>query len=311
MNRSGRDSKVDLGGWCYALGAFGWWGFVFPIVLIGLNASAKERVDSQVTWSLEILAHRVIWSLIVCVGLIHVRQLWPKVGEVLRSRRALRTLLLTALLLAGNWFGFTVGASIGRLSEASLGYYINPLLNVLLGAVFLKERLRRPQAVAVGFAALGVAWMVLVYGEIPWIAFIVAGNFALYGLLRKRLHVDAVTGLAFETAFCLPVAISYLVYREIAGPATVLSDGSLAINALLVACGPATAAPLIWFAAAARRLPLSTIGFIQFVAPTGQLLLALTLNGESLSTMRAVGFLLIWIGVAIYVWDTWNVRVKK
>ncbi len=297
------EEPQDSWGLIYALLAFGWWGFVFPSLLISLNTLAAPLIASRIGWSLEILANRVVWCLLVCCLMLHASGRWRPFLAVLRDRRIFLGLLLSSALIAANWFGFIVGASIGKLSQASLGYYINPLLNVLLGYVFLGERLRRGQMVAVGLAAVGVAWLTWVHGETPWIAFLVAGSFAVYGLVRKQLAVDSLVGMTWEALFCLPAAAAYLAYRQIEGPALVMAAGAPLVNGLLLAAGPATAAPLIWFSAAAKRLRLATVGFLQFVAPTGQLLMAVAANGEAFSWEKLCGFVLIWAGVVAYLWD--------
>lgn len=290
-------------GWFYAMLAYGWWGFVFPLVLIGLNAAADPYSDSPVAWSFEILASRIVWCVVFCLIVIGLTRRFPAFREAIRSRKVLLTICVSSFLIACNWFGFIIGASIGRLSEASLGYYINPLFNVLLGYLFLSETLRRRQIWAVALAGLGVVWLTLIHGQVPWIAFGVATSFGFYGLVRKKLKIDALLGMTLEAMCCLPFALGYLIWRQVGSEPLVFLEGDWKIIVLLLACGPATALPLIWFAAAARRLKLATMGFIQFLAPTGQLIVALVANGESLSQGKLIGFVFIWAAVILYVWD--------
>ena len=304
--------KSDLGGWFYAFAAFGWWGVGLPMLLITLHSQAKPFVgtdDNKIFhWNMEILAHRAVWVLAICVVLVTLRKRWSQVQAIFRSRNAVLLLCLSTFFILINWFGFIIGITIGRLNEVAMGYYINPLLNVLLGCWVLGEKLRRFQIVAVVIATLGVGWLVFVHGETPWIAFLLATSFGLYGLIRKKLQFESMVCLTFEVGLCLPMALCYFLYRYSTGPELITLHGDTVINLLLFACGPATAAPLIWFGIAAQRLPLSAIGFIQFLTPTCQFIIALTANNESLSTVKLVGFLLIWTAVGFYLWDAANVE---
>ena len=302
------ETDEEWSGWIYALSAFGWWGFVFPCLLIWLNNAAQPWVDSRVVWSFEVLAHRVLWCALCCLGLLFISRNWSRFTKVGRSRTLLLSLLASSILIAANWFGFIVATAIDRLNEASLGYYINPLLNVLLGYLLLGETLRRRQWIAVVLAGGGVAWLILIHGEVPWFALLIAGSFGFYGLIRKQLGIEALVGLTYEVLFCLPLIGAYLCYRQAWGPGLVFGQSELTVSLLLMACGPVTAAPLLWFAAAARRLPLSTVGFIQFLTPTGQLLIAIFVNGESLPPIKLIGFLFIWVAIAIYLWDSVSVK---
>ena len=289
-------------GLIYALAAFGFWGFVFPLMMVALNATEvlTPTGASRLEWSLEISAHRIVWSLVVCYGLLALQPKgFTEVGRAMRSR-AIGWFVLSAVLIATNWGGFVFGAATDRLSQASFGYYINPLWSVVLGMVFLGERLAWPRLVAVGLAAAGVAWETFVQGQIPLIALLVAFSFGLYGLIRKQTTAAPIVGFALETAILAPLAIGYLAWRWHAGPP--LSFGTnWQVTLLLLASGVATTAPLVWFANAARRLPLSTLGFMQYITPTGQLLVAVLANGESLSLGSLGAFALIWLGIAVFL----------
>lgn len=303
------ESRKELSGLIYGILAFGWWGFVFPCVLLALNAAAEGKIESKWAWSIEIMSHRIIWCFLTCIILIHVLKRWDSVWQVMRSKRMLLLLVAAAILIGTNWTCFIYGALTERLNQTSLGYYINPLLNVLLGFMFLGERLRRFQLIAVCFAFGGTIWLTVAQGEIPWIAFIVACTFAMYGLLRKQLKVDSLTGLTFESFYFLPFAVGYVLYQTNSSSPQLFWNSGFLVTFLLMLCGPATAAPLLWFTSAARRLRLGTLGFIQFLAPTGQLIIAVAVNKEPILN-KLGGFALIWLAVGIYVWDTYRARPK-
>ena len=227
---------------------------------------------------------------------------------MLRDPARRRTLALSSALLALNWGLFIWAVANRRVSEASLGYYLNPLLNVLVGAWFLKERLSRPQVVAVLLATAGVANLAIAQGSLPWISVALAISFCLYGLVRKQAPVTARTGLFIETGFAAPLAITYLVYLGVSAP----SDGAGFTTtelALLAGSGIATALPLLWFAEGARRLRYSTLGIIQYIAPTLQLACAVVLYGEPFTSAHAVTFGFIWAAVLLYATDAlWRGR---
>jgi len=297
------EADQDILGWIYAILAFCWWGTVMPLYLIMMKYVAQPYLIDNLTWSLEVLMHRVIWCVLTCLLLIQLRRGWDDFWGALRSKRTLATLALTALLVGSNWLCFILAPALGKLSDASLGYYINPMLNVWLGYMFLGESLRRLQGIAVALAGIGVAWLVFVHGEVPWISLLLAGTFGIYGLLKKRLEVHAITGLTFEALYCLPLVLIYFAVRGTQGPEFVFTQSGATLNMLLVGFGPVTAAPLIWFAAGAKRLRLATVGMLQFLAPTLQLTVALIANGETLPPAKIGGFLFIWAGVLVYIWD--------
>jgi chloramphenicol-sensitive protein RarD len=247
---------------------------------------------------LEILAHRVVWSVGVLTLAVAATRRWSTVRQAFASRRALKVLLATTALISANWLIFIWAVTSGRLLEASLGYFVNPLVNVALGAAFLRESLSRRQVLAVAIAAVGVAVLVVDRGSVPWVPLALALTFGVYGLLRKAAQIDAIGGLLVETLLLAPLAATYLVVRESRGDGAFGGDPEL--SALLAAAGVITAVPLVLFAAGVRRLRLSTIGLIQFVAPTTQFLLAVIAYREPVGRAHAVAFPLIWLSLAIY-----------
>jgi len=252
----------------------------------------------------EIVAHRVLWSAILLAGLIALLPFtggFARVRGVLVQPRLLGLLAFTALLTGSNWLVFIWAIDAGRLLEASLGYFINPLVSVALGALFLRERLRPLQAAAVAIACAGVGWRVWQLGSLPWIALFLAGTFGLYGLLRKRAPVEAASGLFIETLLVAPLALAWLVW---VGQQGGLSFGSGArTDWLLPLTGVITAVPLMLFAVGARRLPLATVGFLQYLAPSLNFLVAVLVFREPLDATQLVGFALIWCALAVYSFD--------
>lgn len=251
---------------------------------------------------LEVLAHRVMWSALFLAPVVTAFSAWPRVLETFRSWRRMRVLLASTVLISANWGLFIWAVQTGHLVEASLGYYINPLLNVALGVMLLGERLRRLQTVAVALATLGVLWLAIRSGVTPTVSLVLAGTFGAYGLLRKTAEVDAITGLFVETVMLSPFALAYVVHGEVAGHGA-LRTGTLGHGVLLAASGVVTALPLLWFASAARRMPLSQLGFFQYISPTCQLLLAVAVYGEKATPAHVVAFSCIWAALAVYSID--------
>lgn len=284
-------------GFMFAVGAYFLWG-LFPIYWKQL-----ARVPAA-----EVLAHRVTWSFVFITLFVLAVRGFGSVRDTLLSPKARRAMLASTLLISTNWFIFIWSVANHRILEASLGYYLNPLLNVLVGAWFLKERLSRPQVVAVLLATAGVANLAIAQGSLPWISVALAISFCLYGLVRKQAPVTARTGLFIETGFAAPLAITYLVYLGVSAP----SDGpgfKTMELALLAGSGIATALPLLWFAEGARRLRYSTLGIIQYIAPTLQLACAVVLYGEPFTSAHAVTFGFIWAAVLLYATDAlWRGR---
>ena len=296
--------KQTSWGLLYALLAFGWWGCVFPAFLITINSAVGKTASRSLEWNLEVLASRIVWSFLVCVVLVVATRRGKDLCRLLCSARSSGLLGVTSLLISANWAAFIYGTATGRLSEASLGYYISPLLSVLLGLLFLKERLSIWQWISLALAMAGVFTATATQGSLPWIALLVASTFGIYGLLRKKAAAGPVTGLTFETAYVFPLAIGYLIYRVVQGPQLAFGGDDSLVTWLLIAAGPFTAAPLLWFAAGAKRLRLSSLGFIQFLAPTLQLLMAVLVNGEQLTMAKLFTFALIWLGVIIFAADS-------
>jgi chloramphenicol-sensitive protein RarD len=270
------------------IGAYGTWGLI-PGYFKAVAAAPP----------LELLAHRVVWALILLLVLLKQQGRLGELREALRPGRTLVMLSASTVLIAINWLVYIWAVVGGRVLEGSLGYFINPLVNVVLGVLVLKEKLEPPVVWAVAMAGLGVAWLTLSIGHPPWVSLTLAFSFGSYGLLRKLAPVVAVVGLAVETLLLFPFALGFLVWARESGRLTFLA-GDLGLDALLVLAGPLTAIPLLLFTAAARRLPLSTLGFIQYLSPTLQFLLAVFLWGEPLGPERVVAFACIWSGLLIF-----------
>lgn len=264
--------------------------------------------------SLQIVAHRVVWSTLLVVAWL----LWKNGRGWLRAAlarpRAAWMLALSGALIGFNWSLYIWAVNAGHVVESSLGYFINPLLNVVLGVVFLHERLSRVKWLAVAFAAAGVLWLTVQFGQPPWIAICLALSFALYGLLRKLLAIDAVAGLGVESVYLILPALAVVAWGEMRGqggflPLNGVDAWGLGANALLVFGGALTALPLIGFAFAVRRVPLSVVGLLQYIAPTLQFLTGVFVFHEAFDQQRLVGFVLIWIGLAIFALEgLWRSR---
>lgn len=278
-------------GTAYALAAFVSWGMI-PIYF--------KQVESVPL--LEVLAHRIVWSLAFLLLLTLARGRFREFTALFRDLRTQLTLMVTTVLIAANWGVFIYAVEAERLVEASLGYFINPLFSVLLGLVFLRERLTRLQSAAVGMATVSIVWLTVDFGELPWISLALAVSFGVYGLLRKRVRADGVQGLTAETLMLTPVALGWMVWRRSHG-GLVFLESDVPMGLLLLAAGPVTALPLIWFAEGARRLRLATIGLLQYAAPTGHLLLATVAYGEAFTRTHAVSFGLIWAALGLYSFD--------
>jgi chloramphenicol-sensitive protein RarD len=252
----------------------------------------------------EIVAHRAIWSLIFVLILIAIWRQWPDLRRAL-TPRTIGLLAAAILFLSINWVVYVYSIDANEVVQGALGYFINPLVSVALGVVLLSERLGRTQWLAIGIAAVAVLVLTVSYGGIPWISLTLAFSFGLYGLIKKRANVDALPSLAVETAVVTPIALVYLWYLEANGEAAFVIDG-WGISILLILLGPITALPLLAFGAAAIRIPLSTLGAIQYVTPTVIFLLGITVFGESMPALRWVGFVLVWIALVIFTADAWR-----
>jgi chloramphenicol-sensitive protein RarD len=281
------DGKTARDSVLYSLGAYTLWG-LFPLYL-----SLLRHVDP-----LEVLMHRIVWSIVVLSVILAVKRRWAWLVEALRTPRVLAASIASATALSLNWFVFVWAVHVGRVVDASLGYFINPLFSVALGAVFLKERLRPAQGIAVALALLGVAWLVVQLGQVPFIGLALAASFGSYGLLRKTSALGALEGLTVETLLMSPVAFAFLAHLTGHGQSRFVS-GDLETRALMLLAGPATTLPLLLFAAGARRIPLSLVGLLQYVGPTLQLLSGVLVLGEPFGGKKVVGYALIWAAFAV------------
>ncbi len=277
-------SNTAYSGAAYALAAYLFWG-VAPVYFVWVAFATP----------LEVLAHRIVWSLPLLAILITLARQWPTLLAL--GRRQLATLALCSLLLSVNWLTFVYAIQIGRIAETALGYFINPLLSVVLGWLFLRERLRLWQWVAALTAASGVVAELFTQSELPWLGLLLAASFGVYGLLRRKLAIPSSVGLGVEASIVAPLAVGYLLYS---GMSTTLEPRTLQQILMLGLGGAVTVTPLIWFASAAIRLPLSTLGFFQYIAPTISLLLAILVYHEPVSAARWNSFVLIWVGLIIY-----------
>ncbi|BBO87742.1 EamA family transporter RarD [Desulfosarcina ovata] len=258
----------------------------------------------------EIILHRVLWSFVVLMPLVGIGRQWHAFTRAIRSPRTLVILLVTSILVGTNWLLYIWSVNNGRVLQASLGYYINPLVNVFLGTLFLRERLRRAQTVAVILAGLGVLHLTVRYGEFPWVSLTLAFTFGFYGLVRKVAAVGALVGLTIETLLLAIPAAIWVLYLHRTGGGAFLHAG-LHTDLLLMGTGILTATPLLLFNLGAKRITLSTLGFIQYMAPTGMLILGITLFGEPFTPVQAITFGLIWTALAIYSWDALRVHRSR
>ena len=291
MNRgtdSAQQHRTARQGFGLGVAAYGLWG-VLPIYFKALRSIN----------SVDIVAHRIVWSAPVLAMLLSVTGAWSEVWEALRNRRTLTLLTVTALLIGGNWLLYVYAVNSGHILAGSLGYYLNPLANVLLGRIVLKERLAWLQWAAVALAAAGISALAIgALGQL-WISLTLCVSFATYGLLRKIAPVDAVAGLAIETGLLLPLAAGWLIWGLAVGDP--IFGASRLDVALIAIAGVVTATPLLLFTAAAKRLRYSTLGMLQFIAPTLQFLIAVSIYGEPLTTAHVIAFGSIWTALALYV----------
>jgi len=283
-----RAHAIDRKGLTLGIAAYGLWG-VLPIYFKALRAIP----------SVDIVAHRIVWSVPILALLLSVLSAWKEVKTALRNRRAMILLGVTALLIGGNWLLYVYAVNSGHILAGSLGYYLNPLANVLLGRIVLKEKLSWLQWAAVGLAAAGIAALAAGALSQLWISMTLCLSFASYGLLRKIAPVDAVAGLAIETTLLAPFAALWLIWSYGSGQPTF---GTSSTDIVLIAiAGVVTTVPLLLFTAAARLLPYSTLGMLQFLAPTLQFLIAVLLYGETFTTAHAIAFSAIWAALGLYV----------
>ena len=277
--------------------AFLMWG-VFPLYLKTLKAIPP----------LEILSHRVFWSFIMLALILTLRHQWGWITSIKKNPRITAAFIASASMLAINWVVYIWSINHDRIVDASLGYFIAPLFNVLFG-VMLGERLRLWQWISVGLAATGVAWLTISAGQLPWIGLTLAFTFGLYGLLRKTASLGALEGLTLETLVMLPLSALFLLLPE-SGSSHAFINAGINTSLLLIAAGPVTAIPLLLFAYGARRIPLSLVGILQYIGPTIQLLLGIYLYNEAFSSTKFIGYGLIWCALGLYsiesLWQAWR-----
>ena len=291
------DKSVKAGVF-FALAAYSMWG-IAPMYFKSLTSVP----------ALEIVMHRIVWSVLVLCLLLLVRKKFSQVFVAIRDPKIITTLSISGLLLAVNWLIFIWAVNNDRMLDASLGYFINPLFNVLLARLFLQERLTRLQLLAVFVALSGVAFLIFSYGQLPWIALVLATSFSIYGLLRKKVTVDSMPGLLIESCIMLPFALLYWLIMDTSTGN--MFANSTDLNIMLLLAGVVTTAPLLCFTAAARRIRYTTLGFFQYIGPSLMFLLAVLHYQEPLDATRVVTFVLVWCGLLIYVYDSLRVYRKS
>ena len=293
MNEKQKHQPSAAAGLGYGIVAYLIWGF-FPVYFKTLSAVPP----------LQVVAHRIVWSVLFLWIIIALRGTWRDLRDAFRNTRALLLLTASALLIATNWLVFIIAVGHAQVIQSSLGYFMTPFISVLLGVIFLQERLRRIQLISLLLAAMGVVLLTLQYGRFPWVALVLALTFGSYGLFRKIVSVDSLTGLTVETLLLGPAALGYLIYLSLQGSSSFPAVG-LQTSSLLALSGVATAVPLLLFASAARRLRLATIGFLQYITPTLHFLLAVLLYKEPFTKAHLTSFLFIWGGLCCYSYDAW------
>ena len=295
---SGRSQHTD--GVLLMVGAYLLWGFA-PIYW--------KQLDQ--VFALEILGHRIAWAVPFLLLLVSLQGNWSSMGQVLRQPRHFAVILVTASLVGTNWGIFVYSAISGQLLQASLGYFVNPLVSVFLGAVFLRERLRPAQWMACAIAAIGVIYLGLHATAFPWIAMVLAFSFGFYGLLRKRLPVASTPALSLETMILFLPALGFILLRESSGQGSV-GAGGLAQLGFLSLAGPVTAMPLLLFGAGVRRIALSTAGFLQYIAPSIMFVLSVFVWDEPFGRHTLIAFLFIWGALGLYTWEgLWRARAAR
>ena len=288
------EKNAHNNGVIYAASAFVVWGIV-PIFW---------KFMAHVP-AVEIVMHRIVWTLLFAGVTIWALDKWPLLKTALTTRRTLQALTMSAFLIGVNWGLFIWAVNVGRIAETSLGYYINPLVNFLLGTLLLGERLTRLQLLAVALATAGVLNQTIAVGVVPWVSLTLAVSFGFYGLIRKQVPVESIVGLTVEAIVLTPIALVYLVYLSVTGSGMFLASDRVT-DALLVLAGPITAMPLLLFAAGVRRVKLSTIGFLQYIAPSIALVIAVVMYDEPFTPAHAVTFGFIWAALALISWEAFR-----
>jgi chloramphenicol-sensitive protein RarD len=303
MPRSAKPSvstREERSGLIAAVAAFGTWG------LIPVYWKLLSHIPAG-----EILGHRFVWTTAFLVALLSWQRRWAEVRDATRSRRALLYCFASGLAISVNWFFFIWAVNVGRVIETSLGYFMTPLVNVLFGATFLRERLTRWQLLSVFLALAGVLNLTLGYGRFPWLAIILCVSFGLYGLLRKKSGVRPIPGLFLETALLAPIAAGYLIYLQQGGTGT-LGSAPWPMIFLLISTGVVTGLPLVWFGHAARHLRLTTVGFLQYLAPSCSFFLGVFLYREPFTHAHLITFIFIWVALIVFTAEAiWRWRAGR
>jgi chloramphenicol-sensitive protein RarD len=286
-------------GFLYGVAAYLLWG-AFPLYFPLLEPAG----------AVEILAHRIVWSLVTMLLVVVLTRRMPQFRALFRRHRARNLLTVAAVVIAINWGTYIYGVNNHRVVETSLGYFINPLVTVLMGVLILRERLRRGQWAALGIASVAVVGLAIEYGHPPWIALTLAFSFGTYGLAKKQAGVEAVESLTYETLVLAPVAFAYLAWLGAAGDSHVVGHG-VGHTFLLLSLGVVTAVPLLCFGAAAIRVPMTTLGLLQYLAPILQFLLGVTVLDEHMSPMRWVGFALVWAALVVFTIEAGQFRRRQ
>lgn len=291
---AGPDPSAVRRGTAYGALAYLWWG-AFPLYFVALKPAG----------ALEVLAHRVVWTLVICVAVLALTRQLRWIRDMFRDGRRLGTMTFAGLLIGTNWTVYTFAVLSGHVTEAALGYFLNPLVTVGIGVIVLRERLRPAQWVAVAIGLAAAVYLTIDYGSPPWISLVLAFSFATYGLLKKHLggSMSALDSLTAETVVLLPFAIGLLIWLSATGEQTFTGHGG-GHTALLLTTGIATAIPLLLFAASAKRVPLVTVGLLQFLTPVLQLLTAVLLLGEVLPASRWIGFGMVWVALVVLSVDS-------
>ena len=280
----------------YAISAYGMWGF-FPVYW-----KLLKHIPA-----LQLLGHRIGWFFILLVVVLFITRRWADFRKSIVSPRIQRSYLAAAILIGVNWFTYVWAVNSGFIVETSLGYFINPLVSVLLGVVILKEQIRPWQWVAIGIAAVGVLYLTISYGSLPWIALTLAFSFGFYGLAKKTAPLNAIQGLALETGILFLPSVGWLVFSDLTGEGAFLHTGWTS-DLLMIGAGIVTTIPLLMFASAAKMIPLSMVGILQYIAPTIQLIIGVVVYHEAFSSTRVIGFSIVWLALVIFGIEGWLVR---
>lgn len=289
---------MNKGLW-YAIGAYVWWGF-FPIYW-----KLLKHVPA-----LQLIGHRIVWSFAALIVVIIIIRQWSEFRKSVFNFKVLRLYLLAAILIAVNWFLYVWAVNAGHIVETSLGYYINPLLSVLMGVIFFRERLNLWQWIPIGMAAMGVLYLTISMGSLPWIALVLAFSFASYGLVKKVAPLSSLHGLTLETFILLVPATVFLLYTEYTGAGAFTHSGWLT-DLMIIGAGVITTIPLLLFASATKRIPLSFVGILQYIAPTIQFLIGVLFYKEQFSVEQFIGYSLVWIALIIFGFNSFSAYRAK